>query len=102
MQAFYEDQPAHARSQNPHAYTTKLQPRSAGKLYRDSYTFDISNSGPAGRCGSRGELVRRPAESGSVYGMSIFVDEYARCGSNLAGCKLVDNKAAKCTQQFEA
>jgi hypothetical protein len=34
--------------------------------------------------------------------MSIFVDEYARCGSNLAGCKLVDNKAAKCTQQFEA
>jgi hypothetical protein len=57
---------------------------------------------PAGRCGSRGELVRRPGEQGSVYGMSTFVDTYGRWGSQLAGCTLAENRAAKCTRLFDA
>lgn len=30
-----------------------------------------------GRAGARGEFSRRPGESGSMYGASVFADEYA-------------------------
>lgn len=75
---------------------------SAGKLYKDSYTMDKSPTVPSGRCGLRGELTRHPGESGSVYGVSTFVDEYATWGRQLHGKKRGDVEAKKLTQHFRA
>lgn len=36
---------------------------------------------PRGRCGTRGELIRHPEESGNAYGDSTWVDEFAQWGT---------------------
>ncbi len=39
---------------------------------------------PGGRAGTLGEFTRMPAEAGSMYGVSVFADEYAAQQTQLA------------------
>ena len=59
---------------------------------------DHTRSTPAQ--GGRGEITRRPGESGNVYGVSVFVDEYAKWGTACAGRTLGDTVSSKMTKHF--
>ena len=50
---------------------------SAGTLHSQSWEAESQHSKVGGSSGARGPFTRNPAESGSTYGMSVFVDEYA-------------------------
>lgn len=54
----------------------------------------------AGGKGARGELTRRPGEAGNVYGVSVFVDEYAKWGSALKGMPLAESTAKMQSKYF--
>lgn len=98
----YTRQPAAARAANPDAFTTMRTQQSSGKLYRDAHTTERTCDAFAGRSGCRGELVRRPAEAGSVYGVSTFVDDYAAWGRKLQGQRLAETVDKRCTRHFDA
>ena len=102
LQDTYTIQPAAARMAHPDAYATTRTPQSSGKLYRDAHTCERTCDTFAGRSGYRGELVRRPAEAGSVYGVSTFVDDYSSWGRKLQGQRLADTVAKRCTRHFDA
>lgn len=67
-------------------------------------TYDTTRRQPtedvaAGK-GSRGEISRNPNESGNVYGVSVFVDEYAKWGTvlpekNMSLSESVSKKTSK-------
>lgn len=58
---------------------------SKSSVIRDTYdkTYRHPSTEMAARGGARGEITRRPLEDGSVYGVSVFVDEYAKWGKVL-------------------
>lgn len=101
MQHFYSKVPAEAMKARPEDFQQGYDRHcSAGQLYWDSNTMEKAAAVPSGRCGHRGELTRHPGESGSVYGVSTFVDEYATWGSQLLGEKRGDVEAKKQTLHF--
>ena len=102
MQDYYTHRPAQAMAKAPDAYTRVVTKQSAGKLAADAYTTGKQEDAFAGRAGRRGELTRHPAESGSVYGMSTFVDDYARWGTKLVGQQLGNTIAKRTTRHFDA
>lgn len=57
----------------------------SGKLARD--TFDTSKRPleSRGKAGVRGQLTRTPHESGSLYGLSVYVDKYALWADRFQG-----------------
>lgn len=54
----------------------------------------------AGGKGARGEITRRPGESGNPYGVSVFVDEYGKWGSAIQGMPLTETRARMQTKYF--
>lgn len=102
LQDFYEHRRDAALRADPHAYSREAKQQSTGKLHRDTHTSGKSEDRFAGRAGRRGELVRHPGEAGSVYGVSTFVDEYARWGTKLQGMTYGDSAAQATTRYFDA
>lgn len=101
-QDFYSERPARATAAAPGAYTRVTTRQSAGRLAADTFTTGKPEDTFAGRAGRRGELTRHPAESGSVYGVSTFVDDYARWGTKLAGKTLGETVTKRTTRHFDA
>ena len=102
LQDFYEHRPAKALSDSPMEFARSAKQQSTGKLYRDTHTIGKTEDGYAGRAGRRGELVRHPGEAGSVYGVSTFVDDYARWGTKLQGLEYGQLAAQATTRYFDA
>jgi hypothetical protein len=102
VQDFFEKRPAQALAHNAPYYTHAVLPQSSGKLHRDTHTLGKAEDQFAGRGGRRGELVRHPGDAGSVYGVSTFVDDYARWGTKLAGVPLGETVAKATTRYFDA
>ncbi|GMH40734.1 hypothetical protein BSKO_08638 [Bryopsis sp. KO-2023] len=79
--------PKLAKESNPLMYPPVDRSRfMQGSLRRD--LLDHQRTGreiPRGKCGTRGELVRHPEESGNVYGNSTWVDEFALWGTSRKG-----------------
>ena len=104
LQVFYDDKPALAKSARPDIFCVPPAQRfcSTGKLSQDTLNTDRSEDTCGGRSGNRGEITRHPGESGSVYGVSTFVDDYARWGSKLKGMALSETERQKTTRYFDA
>lgn len=102
MQHFYEDKVTKAKTDSPDAFTMNKPKISAGALYRDAHTFERSPQVPSGRAGARGEITRHPGLSGSVYGMSVWVDEYSKWETKQDGWKREDSSTKRCTSYLNA
>ena len=63
-------------------------------------TSHLSASEPTGSKGTRGEITRNPREAGNPYGVSVFVDEYARWQTKLAGMPLTESVGRAQTKYF--
>ena len=50
--------------------------------------------------GNRGEITRNPREAGNPYGVSVFVDEYAKWGTKLEGMPLTESVRKAQTKYF--
>ncbi|KXZ41672.1 hypothetical protein GPECTOR_326g46 [Gonium pectorale] len=99
----YETRPAAARTARPDAFPPSPQRSQFG--ITNAMTKSIrgepsDQANVAGGKGSRGEMTRRPGESGNVYGVSVFADEYAKWGSALQGMPLEETAARKQTKYF--
>ncbi|DBA93845.1 TPA: hypothetical protein ACH3X3_013895 [Trebouxia sp. C0006] len=79
---FYVDLPAEKRMVKPEYYnaaadrTHHIHAALAHEAAEDSGAAGLQE-GPCGRAGARGAMSRHPAEPGSIYGSSVFWDEYA-------------------------
>jgi hypothetical protein len=102
MQDFYTNKPAQAMAESAGKFERVVMQQSAGKLYRDVHTTGKAEDKFAGRAGRRGELVRHPGESGSVYGISTFVDDYAGWATKLDGVTLGETVHSRATRYFDA
>jgi hypothetical protein len=102
LQYFYTDMVKKAKADSPETYKRQPAYTSAGKLFRDAHTFNRSPQEPTGHAGARGEITRHPGLSGSVYGMSVWADEYCKWGTKLKGWKREDSAAKKCTTYLDA
>lgn len=103
---FYETKPARARAlRGPEYFTMPVNPSRAGRIAaaahaRESTSTTMSTYASAGRSGSRGEMTRNPGEAGSVYGVSVFSDEYSKWGSALRGKPLGETISNMQTKYF--
>ena len=104
LQHFYVDMVAKAKAEAaPGAFTRHAAKISAGTLYRDAHTLERSpHTVSGGRSGARGEITRHPGNSGSVYGMSVWADEYCKWGTQLEGMKRGDTVTKRCTTYLNA
>jgi hypothetical protein len=67
----YEDKPAAAVAADPDSYRTTASTFGKTKALQQT-TYDASEQPKqAGRGGARGEITRRPAESGNPYGVHV-------------------------------
>ncbi|KAL3144193.1 hypothetical protein ABBQ32_003974 [Trebouxia sp. C0010 RCD-2024] len=79
---FYVDLPAEKRMVKPEYYNTAVDTSHhihaalANEAADDARTASVQG-GPCGRAGARGAMSRNAAEPGSLYGSSVFWDEYA-------------------------
>lgn len=55
---------------------------------------------PLGSKGSRGEMTRNPREAGNPYGISVYVDEYAKWQTKLSGMPLSESVRRQQTKYF--
>lgn len=104
LQHFYVDMVAKAKAEaDPGAFKRNSAKISAGTLYRDAHTVERSpHAASGGHAGARGEITRHPGNSGSVYGMSVWADEYCKWGTKLEGMKRGDTISKRCTQYLNA
>lgn len=102
LQHFYVDMVKKAKADSPGVFTRTATKQAAGTLYRDVHTFDRSPNVASGHAGARGEITRHPGNSGSVYGMSVWADEYCKWGNKLEGWKREDSSAKRCTTYLNA
>uniref|UniRef100_A0A7S0VC28 Uncharacterized protein n=1 Tax=Polytomella parva TaxID=51329 RepID=A0A7S0VC28_9CHLO len=80
-QHLLEDAPETARSKNPELYQSLDTTNFKKQVFRnENFHSNIADATKAGK-GHRGEFTRSPAESGSVYGVSTFFDEYSTWGN---------------------
>eukprot|EP01023_Acetabularia_acetabulum_P035122 TRINITY_DN33102_c0_g2_i1.p4 TRINITY_DN33102_c0_g2~~TRINITY_DN33102_c0_g2_i1.p4 ORF type:complete len:136 (-),score=18.68 TRINITY_DN33102_c0_g2_i1:329-736(-) len=91
---------------NQFFYGSKLQKDvdrthfSKGTIRKDIWDCKEVSGNLSGRAGTMGEISRHPGESGSVYGVSVFVDEYSKWGSKLQGHNLQETVGRMQTQYF--
>ena len=118
---FYQDLPARAKFSPPKNgyYDTTLDDtkhRKTMALEREADFFasggasTITGSSPkigataksagSGRGGALGEFTRNPKEAGSVYGVSVWSDEYAQWGTKLSGMSLSETRSKAMTKYF--
>lgn len=117
---FYEDLPAQARSSPPkqgyfdttlddtkHRKTMNLEREKAffatdGAAFISPYlaTSTRSTGAGTGKMGRMGDFTRNPKEAGSVYGVSIWADEYAQWGNKLKGKTLGETRSKAMTKHF--
>ncbi|GFR47520.1 hypothetical protein Agub_g9238 [Astrephomene gubernaculifera] len=100
-QDLYQTKPQEAIAANPETFRTEKSPygltNGMTKAIRGEQSDQLN---VAGGKGARGEISRRPGESGNVYGVSVFVDEYAKWGTALKGVPLEETEAKKQTKYF--
>jgi hypothetical protein len=105
-QEFFEKKPADATTSSPGFYKVDKTHANRSQLARDTWTRrgqepnmpEMQQS--LGGKGARGEITRRPGEGGNVYGVSVFVDEYAKWQNSLSGVPLGETVANKQTKYF--
>ncbi|KAG2500636.1 hypothetical protein HYH03_001403 [Edaphochlamys debaryana] len=101
--AMYEDKPISDKTAHPERFQNEV-PSKFGKtdFCMKQLTGEPSDQPPsaAGGKGNRGEITRRPGESGNPYGVSVFVDEYATWGTAIKGMPLTETVDRKQTKYF--
>lgn len=87
-QHFYVEQPAMAKASPPAGrpdYFAPPKPKERPAVPEHAVP-EKTIAGPTNaRSGARGEMSRHPGEAGSVYGVSVWADEYGKWGTKLQG-----------------
>ncbi|GLC35629.1 hypothetical protein PLESTB_000186500 [Pleodorina starrii] len=97
----YETKPQEAIAANPDTFRSGPSPHGLTDGLTKSIRGEPTDQpNVVGGKGSRGEITRRPGESGSVYGVSVFVDEYSKWGTALKGVPLDETASKKQTKYF--
>ncbi|EFJ49597.1 hypothetical protein VOLCADRAFT_104173 [Volvox carteri f. nagariensis] len=97
----YEVKPQQDLTAHPEAFQSTKSPYGLTDALTKSVRGEATDqSNVVGGKGARGEITRRPGESGNVYGVSVFVDEYAKWGSALKGMPLEETASKKQTKYF--
>mmetsp|Transcript_37553 Transcript_37553/g.83620 ORF Transcript_37553/g.83620 Transcript_37553/m.83620 type:complete len:219 (-) Transcript_37553:362-1018(-) len=99
-QHFFDKLPEMATTSRPGYYTspdrTHFKQGTIGKVQSDDSVATTTVGGK----GARGEITRNPKESGNVYGVSVFVDEYAKWQTHLSGVPLNETVKRMQTKYF--
>ncbi|GIL75255.1 hypothetical protein Vretimale_7914 [Volvox reticuliferus] len=97
----FEIKPQEAIASNPDMFQTTNSSHGLTDALTKSIRGEASDqSNVVGGKGARGEITRRPGESGNVYGVSVFVDEYAKWGTALKGMPLDETVSKKQSKYF--
>lgn len=101
-QHFYDKKPELDKTTKDPAYFAPLDRTHHldNIVYKDSYETVKHDNDINGRAGNRGELTRRPGESGNPYGVSTWVDEYAKWGDKIKGMSLSETRQKMQTKYF--
>ncbi|KAG2443755.1 hypothetical protein HXX76_002101 [Chlamydomonas incerta] len=99
---FYEMKPEAARAADPDTFRASgPSPFAKTGVCAKSIQGETSDqTGAAGGKGARGEITRRPGESGNPYGVSVYVDEYGKWGGAIQGMPLTETRARMQTKYF--
>ncbi|GAX82809.1 hypothetical protein CEUSTIGMA_g10235.t1 [Chlamydomonas eustigma] len=101
-QVFFSDLPKAASTASP-AYFSQTDRSHFVKNSLATDRLDPTHLGTSeviGSKGTRGEITRNPKESGNPYGISVYVDEYAKWQTKLAGMPLQDSVKRAQTKYF--
>jgi len=101
-QVFLEDLPKAASIASPAYFSqTDRSHYIKNSLAKDSLDpTHLGTSEMAGSKGTRGEITRNPKEAGNPYGVSVYVDEYAKWQAKLAGMPLHESVRRAQTKYF--
>lgn len=100
-QFFYDKKPEEATTRSPEYFAPLDKTHNLQKtLHKDTWEEEKHDNDVGGRSGNRGEMTRRPGESGNPYGVSTWVDEYSQWGEKLKGMSLTETVQKKQTKYF--
>ncbi|KAG2436633.1 hypothetical protein HYH02_011567 [Chlamydomonas schloesseri] len=99
---FFELKPEAARAADPDTFRASgpSQFAKTGLCVKSIRGEASDDANVAGGKGARGEISRRPGESGNPYGVSVFSDEYSKWGSAIQGMPLTETRARMQTKYF--
>eukprot|EP00199_Chlamydomonas_sp_CCMP681_P006215 CAMPEP_0119108836 /NCGR_PEP_ID=MMETSP1180-20130426/15706_1 /TAXON_ID=3052 ORGANISM="Chlamydomonas cf sp, Strain CCMP681" /NCGR_SAMPLE_ID=MMETSP1180 /ASSEMBLY_ACC=CAM_ASM_000741 /LENGTH=214 /DNA_ID=CAMNT_0007094499 /DNA_START=141 /DNA_END=785 /DNA_ORIENTATION=+ len=103
---FYSVLPHQARTTRPDMFSQTVDKThfAKGTLTRElkssKHIDDTIADTSLGGKGGRGEVTRNPAEAGNPYGVSVFVDEYSKWGTKIAGMTYGETVSRKMTSYF--
>jgi len=97
-QHYFETLPTQKREEQPEHFQTDKRFAHTATINRELKSAQDPPAENVNR--RRGELTRNPRESGNPYGVSVFVDEYAKWGTQLLGRTRKECEDKACTKHF--